>query len=95
MDNTNLTKIKGQTPISIIVHGGNYTSFLLAKTLLEQGSHVVIIDKYTNSSKQYFTDLKKTGKVSFIDFKGLKSFYEKIARIDYLYYMLGQKVEDN
>ncbi len=88
-----LSKIKGQTPISVIVHGGNYISFLLAKTLLEQGSHVVIIDKYTNSSKQYFTELKKTGRVSFIDFKGLKSFYEKIARIDYLYYMLGEKVE--
>lgn len=89
-----LSKIKGQTPISVIVHGGNYVSFLLAKTLLEQGSHVVIIDKYTNSSRQYFTELKKTGRVSFIDFKGLKSFYEKIARIDYLYYMLGKKVED-
>lgn len=92
--NQDLSKIKGQTPISVIVHGGNYISFLLAKTLLEQGSHVVIIDKYTNSSKQYFTELKKTGKVSFIDFKGLKSFYEKIARIDYLYYMLGEKVEN-
>ncbi len=88
-----LSKIKGQTPISVIVHGGNYISFLLAKTLLEQGSHVVMIDKYTNTSKQYFTELKKTGRVSFIDFKGLKSFYEKIARVDYLYYMLGEKVE--
>jgi len=88
-----LSKIKGQVPISVIVHGGNYISFLLAKTLLEQGSHVVIIDKYTNNSKQYFTELKKTGRVSFIDFKGIKSFYEKIARIDYLYYMLGEKVQ--
>lgn len=91
----NLSKIKGQVPISVIVHGGNYISFLLAKTLLEQGSHVVIIDKYTNTSKQYFTELKKTGKVSFIDFKGIKSFYEKIARIDYLYYMLGERVQDS
>lgn len=94
MSNENLTKIKGQVPVSVIVHGGNYISFLLAKTLLEQGSHVVIIDKYTNNSKQYFTELKKTGKVSFIDFKGLKTFYEKVARIDYLYYMLGEKAEE-
>lgn len=95
MSKQDLTKIKGQVPVSVIVHGGNYLSFLLAKTLLEQGSHVVIIDKYTNNSKKYFNDLKKTGKVSFIDFKGLKSFYEKVARIDYLYYMLGQKLEDS
>ena len=94
MSNENLTKIKGQAPVSVIVHGGNYISFLLAKTLLEQGSHVVIIDKYTNNSKQYFTELKKTGRVSFIDFKGIKTFYEKVARIDYLYYMLGEKAEE-
>ena len=95
MSKEDLSKIKGQVPISVIVHGGNYISFQLAKTLLEQGSHVVIIDRYTNTSKLYFTELKKTGRVSFIDFKGIKSFYEKIARIDYLYYMLGQRVEES
>ncbi|MDX9738767.1 MAG: NAD-dependent epimerase/dehydratase family protein, partial [Candidatus Dojkabacteria bacterium] len=93
MSNTDLTRIKGQTPVSIIVHGGNYLGFLLSKTLLEQGSQVVIIDKYTAQSKTYFSELKKTGKVSFIDFKGLKNFYEKIARIDYLFYLLGENLE--
>jgi hypothetical protein len=94
MSKTNLSKIKAQTPISIIVHGGNYLSFLLAKTLIEQGSHVVIIDKYTNNSKQFFSQLKKSGKATFIDFKGLKNFYEKIEKIDYLYYMLGEKIQN-
>lgn len=92
MSKTDLSKIKGQTPLSIIVHGGNYISFLLAKTLLEQGSHVVIIDRYTNNSKKFFNELKKSGKVTFIDFKGIKNFYEKVARIDYLFYMLGEKI---
>lgn len=95
MSNQDLSKIKGQMPVSVIVHGGNYISFLLAKTLLEQGSYVIIVDKYTNTSKQYFSQLKKSGKVSFIDFKGIKPFYEKVARIDYLYYMLGEKTEEN
>ena len=93
MSNTDLTKIKGQTPVSIIVHGGTYIGFLLAKTLLEQGSQVVIIDRYTSKSKEYFSILKKSGKVSFIDFKGLKNFYEKIARIDYMFYLLGDLLE--
>ncbi len=93
MSNTDLTKIKGQTPVSIIVHGGNYLGFLLSKTLLEQGSQVVIIDRYTAQSKTYFSELKKAGKVSFIDFKGFKNFYEKIARIDYLFYLLGENLE--
>jgi len=95
MGKEDLSRIKGQVPVSVIVHGGNYISYLLAKTLLEQGSYVVIIDKYSNNSKQYFSQLKKSGKVSFIDFKGIKGFYEKIARIDYLYYMLGQRIEES
>lgn len=95
MGREDLSRIKGQVPVSVIVHGGNYISYLLAKTLLEQGSYVVIIDKYNNTSKQYFSQLKKSGKVSFIDFKGIKGFYEKIARIDYLYYMLGQRIEES
>jgi nucleoside-diphosphate-sugar epimerase len=93
MSKTDFSKIKGQTPISIIVHGGNYLGFLLSKTLLEQGSQVIIIDKYTSKSKEYFSELKKTGKVSFIDFKGLKNFYEKISRIDYLFYLFGETIE--
>ncbi len=95
MGKEDLSRIKGQVPVSVIVNGGNYISYLLAKTLLEQGSYVVIIDKYSNNSKQYFSQLKKSGKVSFIDFKGIKGFYEKIARIDYLYYMLGQRIEES
>lgn len=90
MSNTDFSKIKGQTPVSVIVHGGSYLGYLLSKTLLEQGSQVIIIDKYTATTKSYFSDLKKTGKVSFIDFKGLKNFYEKISRIDYLYYFLEE-----
>ncbi len=93
MSSTDLTKIKGQVPVSIIVHGGNYLGYLLSKTLLEQGSQVVIIDKYTAQSKLYFSELRNAGKVSFIDFKGLKNFYEKIARIDYLFYLLGESLE--
>ena len=95
MGKEDLSRIKGQVPVSVIVHGGNYISYLLAKTLLEQGSYVVIIDKYSNNSKQYFSQLKKSGKVSFIDFKGIKGFYEKIARVDYLYYMLGERIEES
>ncbi len=65
MGKEDLSRIKGQVPVSVIVHGGNYISYLLAKTLLEQGSYVVIIDKYSNNSKQYFSQLKKVWKGKF------------------------------
>lgn len=85
--------MKSQNPISIIIHGGDYLGFLLAQTLIEQGSQVVIIDKYTNSTKKYAAQLKKGGDITFVNFKGAKSFLENLKRIDYLYYNLNNKLE--
>lgn len=90
MSTNELLKVKGQTPISVIIHGGGFLGYSLAKTLLEQGSQVVIVDKYTADSKSYFSQLKNLGKVSFIEFKGLKNFLDKINHIDYLYYILEE-----
>ncbi|KUK75976.1 MAG: hypothetical protein XD93_1167, partial [candidate division WS6 bacterium 34_10] len=85
-------KIKPQTPLSVIVHGGDYLGFLLAQTLLQQGSQVVIIDKFTSESKKYTNQLKKEGNITFINFKNSKSFLENLSRIDYLYYNLNHKL---
>jgi nucleoside-diphosphate-sugar epimerase len=85
-------KIKPQTPLSVIVHGGDYLGFLLAQTLLQQGSQVVIIDKFTSKSKKYTNQLKKEGNITFINFKNSKSFLENLSRIDYLYYNLNHKL---
>ncbi len=87
-------KIKPQTPLSVIIHGGDHLGFLLAQTLLEQGSQVVIIDKFTSQSKQYTNQLKKEGDITFINFKSAKSFLEDLERIDYLYYNLNSKLTD-
>jgi len=88
-------KIKNQTPISIIMHGGDYLGYLLAQTLLEQGSQVVIIDKYTSTTKKYTNQLKKGGNVTFINFKGAKTFLKNLGRIDYLYYNLNNRLQQN
>jgi nucleoside-diphosphate-sugar epimerase len=81
-------KVKPQTPLSIIFHGGDYLGFLLAQTLTEQGSQVVIIDKFTSETKKYTNQLNKEGNVTFINLKNAKSFLEDLSRIDYLYYNL-------
>jgi len=82
-------KIKSQVPVSVIVHGGDYLGYLLAQTLIEQGSQVVIIDKFTSQSKKYTNLLKKEGNITFINFKSAKSFLEELSRIDYLFYNLN------
>jgi nucleoside-diphosphate-sugar epimerase len=88
-------KIKPQTPVSVIMHGGDYLGFLLAQTLIEQGSQVIIIDKFTSQTKKYTNQLKKGGKLTFINFKNSKTFLEDLSRIDYLYYNLNHKLHQN
>lgn len=88
-------KVKSQAPVSVIVHGGDYSGFLLAQTLIEQGSQVIIIDKFTSQSKKYTNQLKKDGAVTFINFKSSQSFLEELSRIDYLYYNLNTFLEEN
>lgn len=87
-------KVKSQAPLSVIMHGGNYLGFLLAETLLEQGSQVIVIDKFTSKSKKYTNQLKKSGDITFINRKSAKSFLEDLSRIDYLYYDLNSKLEE-
>ena len=94
MSNGSNYKVKPQSPVSVIIHGGDYLGYLLAQTLVEQGSQVIIIDKFTSNSKRYVNQLKKEGDVTFINFKSSKSFLENLSRIDYLYYKLNSKVEE-
>jgi len=88
-------KIKPQVPVSIIYHGGDYLGYLLAQTLLEQGSQVIIIDKFTSETKKYASQLKKEGEITFINFKNAKSLLENLNRIDYLFYNLNSTLREN
>jgi nucleoside-diphosphate-sugar epimerase len=92
MSNNKLDKIKSNTPVSLILHGGNRQGFLLAKTLIDQGSYVIIVDRYNNATQSYIKDLKKTGQADFFDFKGLASLYKKLKRFDYIFYQLNKKL---
>ena len=93
MSNLRLYKIKSQTPISVIIHGGNRIGYLTAKTLIEQGSYVVIIDKFTGKTKKYLTELKKSELFDFFDFRGLPSLLKTLKRFDYLFYFLNEKLQ--
>ncbi|MHC1716569.1 MAG: DUF4012 domain-containing protein [Candidatus Dojkabacteria bacterium] len=91
MSNLRLNKIKPQTPISIIVHGGSRLGYLTAKTLIDQGCYVVIIDKFNSNTKKYISELKKSELFDFFDFKGFSSLFTNIKRFDYLFYLLNEK----
>jgi len=92
MSNLRFNKVKTNTPITILVHGGNRLGYLIAKTLVEQGGYVVIIDKFNSETKKYISELKKSDLVDFFDFKGYESLFKNIKRFDYLYYILNDKL---
>lgn len=88
------TDIKLSTTVSVIIHGGSPLGFKLAKTLLEQGGQVILIDHFNSKTKGYVSELKKLGKADFIDFTGLEALYKNLSRIDYIYYLLSEKLDD-
>ena len=94
MSNLRINQIKSQTPITILVGGGNRLGYLVAKTLIEQGSYVVIIDKFNNSTKKYVSELKKSNLVDFFDYKGFDSIFKNIKRFDYVFYFLNEKLKE-
>ncbi len=92
MNNLRFNKVKSQTPITVIVNGGNRLGSLITKVLIEQGGYVVLIDKFDNNTKKYISDLKKSELVDFFDFKGFETLFKNINRFDYLYYLLDEKL---
>lgn len=95
MSNLRLNKVKPQTPISIIIHGGNRIGYLTAKTLIEQGCYVAIIDRFNSETKKYLSELKKSDLFDFFDFKGFNSVFKNAKRFDYLFYFLNKPLGQN
>jgi nucleoside-diphosphate-sugar epimerase len=89
MGNSKLDKIKAQTPVSILIHGGNRQGYLVTKTLIEQGCHVIIIDNYNSQTNKYISEFKGSSLVDFFEFKGLEGVFKNIKRYDYLFYFLN------
>ncbi len=93
MSNLRLNKISPQTPIAIIIHGGNRVGYLTAKTLIDQGCYVVIIDKFNSKTRRYLSELKKSELFDFFDFKGFNSLFKNVKRFDYLFYFLNERLD--
>jgi len=95
MQEKSFSKIKKQNPVSIIVHSSNVLGTNLAKILLEQGSKVILIDKFDSKSKGLIAGLKKFGEVDFVDISGLDDLMKNIGRVDYLFYLQSEFLLEN
>lgn len=93
MSNSKLDKIKTQTPVSILIHGGNRLGSLITKTLIEQGCHVIIVDNYNSQTNKYISEFKGSALVDFFEFKGIDGVFKNIKRYDYLFYFLNETLD--
>lgn len=90
MREQNAKRIKSNGPVSILVHGGNQLSVGIAKTLMEQGGRVILVDEFNAQSKKVITELREVGDADFVDFKGIQSLFSQVHKVDYIFYFLHE-----
>lgn len=82
----------GSQPITFIVNAVHPVAIRLAKLLLDQGSKVVIVDKYQPAKKEIITELSEHKNCLFIDKDSVSTATENFKKIDYVYYFIDQLV---
>ncbi|HEX9804972.1 MAG TPA: NAD(P)-dependent oxidoreductase, partial [Candidatus Dojkabacteria bacterium] len=81
-------KIKNTSkyPTSLIVRGLNYTGIEIAKTLVEQGGYVIIIDELSFQVEELIDQVGDERLITILDMASISSLEENIRRLDYVYY---------
>lgn len=74
-------------PTSLIIRGADDLGVELAKSLLEQGGYVIIIDKEGNRANQLFRELKNYQLFTLLDFTALNTIDDDLRRLDYVFYL--------
>ena len=74
-------------PTSLIVRGADTLGIEIAKSLLEQGGYVIIIDNDGANSQQLLEELKDYKLFSLIDFDSVASLDEDLRRLDYVFFL--------
>lgn len=80
-------------PTSLIVRGGEVLGVELAKSLLEQGGYVIIVDHLSEYSNALIQELNEYELFSFFDFSSLPKIENFIRRLDYVFF-LNHKIDN-
>lgn len=73
-------------PTSIIVKGANVLGVEIARSLLEQGGFVIIIDSESNASRKLLDPLVSYKNLVVLDFSSISSLPQDLRRLDYIFY---------
>jgi nucleoside-diphosphate-sugar epimerase len=89
---TNNYKLKNSSkyPTSLIIRGADVLGIEIAKSLLEQGGYVIIIDDLTKIDNKKLKDLKKFELLVMLDFSAIDQLDEELRRLDYVFYLHHQ-----
>ncbi len=87
-----LNKLKNtlKFPTSIIVRGQDLLGIELAKSLLEQGGFVILIDKGSQEVSKYIHLISHYENLVILDYSGLVDLTQELRRLDYVFYLNHQ-----
>lgn len=74
-------------PTSIIVRGQDLLGIEVAKSLLEQGGFVIIIDKSSREVEKYLPLIDSYKNLVLMDYSGISSLQRDLRRLDYVFYL--------
>ena len=92
MPASNKLKNTVRHPTSIIVRGEDLLGIEIAKSLLEQGGAVIIVDKGSKETEQYLSLIESYELVTIIDYSGIETIIKELRRLDYVFYLDHQLI---
>ncbi|MCA9380039.1 NAD(P)-dependent oxidoreductase [Candidatus Dojkabacteria bacterium] len=73
-------------PTSIIVKGANVLGVEIARSLLEQGGYVIIIDSESNASRKLLDPLVQYKNLTVLNYSAINTLGMDLRRLDYVFY---------
>ncbi|MCA9383512.1 DUF4012 domain-containing protein [Candidatus Dojkabacteria bacterium] len=74
-------------PTTLLIRGADPLGIEIAKSLLEQGGYVIIIDYEGEQSRENLEELKDYKMLTLLDFSAIDSIEEDLRRLDYVFYL--------
>jgi len=74
-------------PTSLIVRGSDSLGIEVAKSLLDQGGYVILIDSEENGKSEQLRVLKKYKLLTILDFSAISILEDELRRLDYVFYL--------
>jgi len=87
MSEKNKIKSSIKYPTSIIIRGDGFLGVEIAKSLIEQGGYVVVIDHDIESMMEKYKEIDNQKLLTLLDFSSIEYLEEDLRRLDYVFYL--------